>query len=510
MKKTSSDRQDIIRDTSFFSGSVYIAQAMFFIRGFLNARILEPSLYGLWSALNIILNYSTYVHLGSLNAMNREIPYQNGRNLAEGVSKVKDVTFTICLVASFVFSFALLIIAFLSSNRLPLNETVGLMTVAFMGIIFSLSEFYQTSLIAIKRFMLISKTNVIFSVLSVLLTLTLVPKLNIYGVYLVAALIPLVSILYVYLREPQTFRLRFDIKEITRLIKIGFPLVSKNFLGSTVASVAGLAVLSFLGKANMGYYSVGMLAGRFLTYFPNSIHRTFEPHIYQRYGQTQRISDLKKYLFKPTLVMSLLFPVLCAFYYTAVVFIIRHFLPKYIEAIYPFFVAVIGMFFMSFAPTSGAFITAINKQKLIVPIYLVGIAIVSLLSLVFINMGLGITGVSCALLVSSFFIGSATYIYAISHYMNNLFKCLVYLLTMSLPIVYMTLALIINEVFFPSSGEFALDLLQLFGRFGILTVFAAPLLYIADLNTRIVSDLFGFLYSKRFALRNFSVCAKEA
>ena len=103
MRKRSLDRKNVIRDASFFSGSTYLSQAMFFIRGFLNARILGPGLYGLWSALNIILNYGSYMHLGSLNAMNREIPYQNGRHSPEGMDKVRNTTFTTLLVMNLLF-----------------------------------------------------------------------------------------------------------------------------------------------------------------------------------------------------------------------------------------------------------------------------------------------------------------------------------------------------------------------------------------------------------------------
>ena len=116
------NKRGILRDASFFSGSVYISQAMFFIRGFLNARILGPGLYGLWSALNIILSYSLYVHMGSLNAMNREIPYQKGRDALEDMNKARNVAFTINLIMSGMFSVILIVIAlFLSGKILPIR-----------------------------------------------------------------------------------------------------------------------------------------------------------------------------------------------------------------------------------------------------------------------------------------------------------------------------------------------------------------------------------------------------
>ena len=183
-------KKDILKDASFFSGSVYISQAMFFIRGFLNARILGPGLYGLWSALNIILSYSLYVHMGSLNAMNREIPYQKGRDAPEGVDKARNAAFTINLVMSGMFSAILIVTALFLYGKISKAESIGLITIALLAFISAIYEFCQTSLISFKRFMVVSRGNVIFAILSVILTLWLLPLLSIYGVYIVAVSIP--------------------------------------------------------------------------------------------------------------------------------------------------------------------------------------------------------------------------------------------------------------------------------------------------------------------------------
>ena len=477
MTEKSLCRENIIKDTSVFSGSVYISQAMFFIRGFLNARILGPGMYGLWSGLNIILNYSAYARLGSLNAMNREIPYQNGRRSAKDIDRTRNAAFTICLATSFIFSLAVIAAGLLLRYRISLNEVVGFITIAFIAFILSIFEFYQTSVIALRKFTLISKANVVFAVLSVALTLVLVQRFNIYGVYAVAALIPLLNLSYLWFKEPCRVKLYFDLKEMSSLIKIGLPLGAINFLDATVINIPSIIVLALLGKAGLGYYSVAILATRFLTYFPNSVHRTFEPYIYQRYGETHDISDLKKYLFKPVQVMALLFPVILGAYYTAVIF------------------------FISFAPTSNAFITAMNKQRFLIPVYLAGIAIASLSSVVFINMGYGVTAPALGLLLAFFFIGSAVFIYAANHYLKNAAKCFLYLAGLCGPLAYIAAVVFFSGVFIPDAPDIFTDSLRLGSRFAVLFIFSAPLLYAADNKTRIISDVLGFLKAKRHTIK---------
>ncbi|MDP8230595.1 MAG: oligosaccharide flippase family protein [Candidatus Gorgyraea atricola] len=497
MQQRELDRKNVIRDTSFFSGSVYISQAMFFIRGFLNAKILGPELYGVWSFLNIILRYSVFAHLGSFNAMAREIPYENGKRSNKGMDRVRNVVFTFSLCTISIFALGVIIVAILLWKRLLLYEAVGLIVIAALAVSMALYEFCQTSLIGVKRFVLISKANVLFPILSVLLTLLFVPRLKIYGVYIVALVIPILTVTYLYMKESFKLKLCFDLKEIYRLLKIGFPIMSSGFLQGTITNIAGIMTLSFLGKTNMGYYSVAALATNFLMYFPMSIHRSFEPHIYQRYGETHDIGSLKKYLFKPMLVMSLLFPVALAFYYTGVTFFIRHFLSKYTVAIYPFSIILIARFFLAFSPTAVAIITVLNKQRFLVPVYLSGIAIAFVSGLVFINQGFGIVAVALGLLLSFFFVGTVIFIYSMKQYIKSPLTCIGYLVTMSIPLVYMIGVIFFNEIMIPVSVEILPDIFVLVMRLLTVAGFSIPLIYIAHRKTGILHDVAGFIRRKR-------------
>ena len=498
-EKQLNNRGNIVRNASIFSGGVYISQILFFIRGFLNARILGPGLYGLWSGLNIILNYSAYARLGSLNAMNREIPYQNqnGRRSEEEMYKTRNAAFTICLVTSFIFSFVLVVIAFLLRQKISFNELAGFVTIALIAFILSIFEFYQTSVIALKKFTVITKANIWFAILSVGLTLAIVPRFNIYGVYIVAILIPLLTLAYLVFKEPCKVKVCFDFKEMFRLINIGLPLGAINFLDSSVINVPSMIVLALLGKVSLGYYSVAMLATRFLTYFPISIHRTFEPYIYQKCGQTKDILELKKYLFKPIQVMALLFPVIIGAYYTIVAFFIRHFLTKYTAAIHPFFIISIGVFFISFSPTSNAFITAMNRQKFLIPVYLCGIVIAFLFSIVLIKMGYGLIAPAFGLLFAFFFIGSVVFMYAISNYVKSAIKCLIYLAGICVPLIYIIAIVFFNEAVVSSSAEIFSDSIKLVIKLAVLFVFSLPLVYIANNKTGVITDVLRLSRMKR-------------
>lgn len=485
--------QGIIRDAAIFSGSAYIAQGMSFIRGFLNARMLGPALYGLWTGLNITLDYSTYVHLGGLNGMNIDIPYQRGSGSRNNLDKAKNTAFTICLVNSILFSAALLVVSIFLWRGNKISESIGLITIAMLNMTTSMYDFYTTLLIAVKRFFSISKANAFFAFLSVSLTLILVPFFKIYGVYIVAVVTSLSTFLYLLIKEPCRLKLDFDFRYMHKLIKIGFPIMFINFLNSTIPNMASISVIFLLGRETLGYYAIAMLAAHFLSYFPNSIHRILEPHIYQKYGETHDLADLKKYLLKPALVMAMLFPVIMAIYYTSVTFFIRHFLPRYEPSIGLFSIIILARFFVSFSPTSNAFINAMNKQRFLVPIYLASIAIVAVASLVFIKSGFGQNSVAIGLAASFFFMGSAIFIYAIGHFTKSIFKRIAYLGGLYLPLAYIAAVVFFNEKAISSSTAILPDTMRLCAKLAALCIFSMPLVYAANLKTGIVADLITFL-----------------
>ena len=233
-----------------------------------------------------------------------------------------------------------------------------------------------------------------------------------------------------------------------------------------------------------------MIAARFMMYFPESVNRAFEPHIYQRYGETGQIIELKKYLIKPMQVMTLIFPVLIAGCYIVVVFFIRHFLPKYSLAIYPLSIILVSRFFVSFSPTSIAFITALNKQKFLIPVYIFGIIMAVGWSFVFIKIGFGTLGAAIGFLLSCFFIGAVIFLYVINEYTKDFIRTIGYLIISCMPLLYIISVVIFNEAIIGSSQILSLDILKMLIKLGSLLILSLPLIYIANKKTGVLTDMF--------------------
>ena len=75
----------------------YIANALLFLRGIINASFMGPANYGIWRGLNLFSGYCTHAHLGVLNAMMLEIPVCYGKGEDELVAEIRNTAFTFML-----------------------------------------------------------------------------------------------------------------------------------------------------------------------------------------------------------------------------------------------------------------------------------------------------------------------------------------------------------------------------------------------------------------------------
>jgi O-antigen/teichoic acid export membrane protein len=66
-----------IKEFLLFGLSSILYQGSRFVVNLGVAKILGPSTYGLWNMLNLILLYGSVIHLGVINAMNRDVPLFN-------------------------------------------------------------------------------------------------------------------------------------------------------------------------------------------------------------------------------------------------------------------------------------------------------------------------------------------------------------------------------------------------------------------------------------------------
>jgi O-antigen/teichoic acid export membrane protein len=496
MNNSSNKKQEIIQDISLFSVSSYWAQSAYFIRGFLNAHIVGPSMYGLWSALNIIFTFVSCPTLGILDGMSREIPYCMGKKDYANINKVRANAFGFSLIGSIITSISIIIVSLFFRRSFSLAGIIGIVTVSVMIIVQNIENFYEMALSAEKGFSLISVANVLFPILSVILTLILVTKWKIYGIYAVGVFGPLAFSLFFYFTSRYTPYLKFDIKESFRLIRIGLPLLTLALVPLVLFTIDKMLILKFLGTTELGYYTLGLLICRILLYFPAVVGIVVEPRLFHKYGENGEIEDLKKYIYVPTKAMAVFLPLLISMVYFVSSFVIRHFLVQYTASIGPLFILLFGKFFLLFSPTTKGFLTALNKQGRMLYFYLIAIFLSTVLDILVLSLGLGIAAVAFVSAFIGFLLGTSVFIYVLNFYLKKVSSCLIKCAKLYFPYAYILGATLILNFMIKDAASSLLDLALTFLKIIIVTALSIPFIWYLNRQIRFSQDMVLVLKSK--------------
>jgi PST family polysaccharide transporter len=496
MNKVLNKKQEIIHDIYMFTTSSYFAQLAYFMRGFLNAHIIGPSMYGLWSALNIIFSFVFCPTLGVLDGMSREIPYSIGKGDYSNADKVRANAFGFSLVASIVASICIVIVSLFFRKALGLIGIIGILTVSIMIILQNVENFYEMALSAERRFSLISIANMLFPVACVILTLILVSRWKIYGIYAVGIFGPMAFSLFFYFTTRYKPNLIFDIKESLRLIKIGFPLLILSLVPLVLFTIDKIMILKFLGTTELGYYTLGLLICRTLLYLPGVVGIVVEPRIFYKYSEKGAIEDLKKYLFVPIKVMAVFLPLLITVIYFFSSFVIRHFLVQYTASLTPLFILLFGKFFFLFSPTTKGILTAINKQDRMLYFYLAAIFLSTILDALALKLGFGLTGVAFVTAAIGFLLGTSLFIYAAKFYFKNIRRCLIKCSKLYLPYTYILgVTIALNFMIQGHDSPFE-DLWRVFLKVSIVTILSAPFIWYLNKQIRFSEEVAMIIRSK--------------
>ncbi len=132
-----------------------VAQVLQAITSFLVARFLFPDEYGLWSLFAVVLFYSAQLHLGSINLMQKEVPFFLASKDSEAAQQVTNFAFTLSLTNCILA--AVLICAAGALWRPAGVSLIQLLLLAFLVISQELFIFVNYWLRAYQRFAALSR-----------------------------------------------------------------------------------------------------------------------------------------------------------------------------------------------------------------------------------------------------------------------------------------------------------------------------------------------------------------
>lgn len=479
-----SKTKTIFRDVAKFTISGYVSNICNFLSATIVRRILDPFFMGIYSELLIIFEYAKYNHFGMLDALDRQIPYYNGKKEFDKVEAIKNIAISFSIVLSITCSVLLIGISLVFKNSMSPVNAMGLKVIAIMLILQTLSTFYISVVRAYHLFTPLSWYVIAVAVFDILFKTVLGIKFGVMGILWATVITMALGLVYLAVKTKIKFKVSFNIsKDLAKgLLRIGFPLLLSGFCFMALRSVDRIMIITFLTKEELGLYSIAVMVHSFVFQLPNLIYAVLFPRFYEAFGTSEQIHKLKGFLEKPTFAFSCLFPILIGIGVILLPVFVNYILPKYLNGVVPAYILLFATFFLSLTYMSGYLLIALKKQDALVIIGALSIVICVALDLIFIKIfNLGINGIALGVFFTYFLYSLLIIGYATRQYMSSISERLVFLVNIYSPILWvMAIVSIFKLVFHYDFKNIGQDVLSALIQTIIFLFLSLPLVFSAD------------------------------
>ena len=384
---------DVARDAAkIYTGSL-ASQALGSLKGLAVARLLGPTDFGFWKAIELILQYHQFTTLGTQNGMSREIAIWRGRGSPERVQRVLDTAFTQVFTLPTLASLGVVLAA--SWVREPLLA-FSLRLAGAIALAQMLQVLWERMIYAHRLFGLARRLMVINAVLSFAVTLLLVYFFGIRGQLLALLIVALV--MFGAARSSTTLRARLvlDWGQTAALIRVGFPIMAVGFVYLLLATVDRMLILRFLDLAALGRYGLALMALQLLSAVPAAVGDVLYPRLNETYGSTGRPETLRLLAVDPILALAPLLAIMIAGLVLFVEDAVGTLLPAYgAAAVLPIQILAAG----GCLPEINI-LNTIDRQKLYLAVQVAALGLNVGLSLVLLRVGWGLAAVATGAAVS--------------------------------------------------------------------------------------------------------------
>jgi O-antigen/teichoic acid export membrane protein len=357
------------------------------------AKLLGPEIFGIWNLLNLYIVYGSFLHLGVINGIGRQIPFYDGIGEKETVTEIQTISFYFVLIVSLLYSFLLVIISFFLEEKNPIKNYLFLTCLLFFSKqIRDYVGIYLRSVLAFKK---LGQYNIVSAFLLLFLIFFFTKKNGLIG-FIFSQIFTFFISSFLFFKPPRFNLLLLRKKEIlVSLIKIGFPIMMAGYLYNLLISVDRLIIAKYLGLKNLGQYSIAIIMLGVVGFFPSIISNLIYPRMVREFSYYGKEMSLKRYINIQILFDYILIIPIFIFFYFIFPVIVKNFMPAYIEGIEPMRIVLIGTLFLPLAAGSGDFLNTIGKQNYYLFVQFVSLIINIISSFVFVNIfNLGLKGVA--------------------------------------------------------------------------------------------------------------------
>ena len=403
----------VARDFSVYSAVNIASLVLLLGTSLILRRYLGPVLAGVWVTLELLPNYAQYAPLGILDSAGRDLPYLLGTQRTGEFERRKHTLFWLTHGIGAGLTAAVLLGALIFHSRIsPAPLLVGLLVYAPILWLQILAAYYVVLYRARKRFVTLSARQGITNLTKALLTMAGGYLYGLYGVFAALLTASVVQAVLLHSGLEERFERRFDRRVLWPMLVAGLPMLIGAVAFETIRNAGGIVLPYTSGFEAAGIYSVVTIVCQGLLYLPNTLALVMFPRFQERYGETQTVASLRRFVEVPLHVLGDTLLAAIVVLLVALPPVIEAYFPEFAGSVAPLRVLLVGTYFLCLSPPAGQLLLTIHKQAQV--LFIAVPAMVLALVAAYAGVSYGLIGVAAGVSVAAFahFLGINLYAFA--------------------------------------------------------------------------------------------------
>jgi len=363
-------RQKLTRDSLGLAFTQYAVRAISMARSFLAAKVLDPVSFGVWNALQLMMDYGSLAPLGTQQGLDQLVPVRLVEGDAQRTMRLKRAALFNVVVLSLLFSACGLAWASVGSSRMRANWHLSGLAMAFACVLLvNLANLGTSILRSHGDIGGLTRWFVLQGLVGSGLGLVLMFWFGRWGLlwgWLAGCFVAFVFVAYrgrqVLPHTPSPSAEGLD------LLQVGIPLYVFSASGLVMRNLDRIVVLRFLGTQALGYYGLSVNVLTLLMAVPDSLAYVSYPQLVKRFeeagGDPAAIRERVDRLVRAVAVTLPLAACLCALWARELVHAL---LPRYDACVPALRILAFGATGLALSTFASIVLMTVGRRIILVP-----------------------------------------------------------------------------------------------------------------------------------------------
>ncbi len=363
-------RRKFTRDSLGLAFTQYLVRAMSMARGFLAAKLLDPTSFGAWNALQLMMDYGALAPLGTQQGLDQLVPSRLVEQDPERVARLKRAALFNVILLTLLFSAFGLGWASVGSSRMRDFWNLSGLSLAMACVLLVNLAYVGTSILrshgdigGLKRWFVLQ--GLLGSGLGLVLMLWFGRWGLLWGWFAGC----LVAFVFVVHRGRRVIPLwPAAATDSLDLVQVGLPLYVFSASSIVMRNLDRIVVLRFLGTQALGYYGLSVNVLTLLMAIPDSLAYVSYPQLVKRFseagGDPAAIRERVDRLVRGVALGLPLLAGLCALWARDLVHAL---LPRYDACVPPLQVLAFGATGLALSAFGSIVLMTVGRRIILVP-----------------------------------------------------------------------------------------------------------------------------------------------